>query len=184
MDTIFRGVYNYEYFKQIYNCLYEEVINKSYMYPENFNKQVLVKYNLPYDVYYYLFVDNYNIVESCNAEPEFIKPHIVPVKNLSPSNYLKNYEKPWFNSFTKFLTKLINDYNNKCENKADKPKTIKIKGIRIDRVSGYRNLTLKPKYKEKVDTSITNIENQNEKSKNTETEINPKKLKQRKKRRE
>ena len=462
LDTIFRGVYNYEYFKQIYNCLYEEVINKSYIYPEIFNKHVLVKYNLPYDVGYYLFVDNYDILESCNAEPEFIKPHIVPVKNLSPSNYLKNDEKPsdnllylfrimtnnnyhimnnflrilvnyvsvrkceknsyifincsekifdlykaffrrikkneiyeynsikklglsetipellsfnlngvgpifinnvekmnskvqnerfikllrgkaitdipknsyrssdeqnfakeikinycrykyennipllilctdheaankledsfikycyemkfkneisdedyekcksiinnlsdedicfvfykmvsfglyykepdkteektkeiippkdnsaykdidiikeflkvccnkeelasvkkrdlftayciycketknitvektWFNSFTKILTKLIEDYNNKCENKTDKPKTIKIKGIRIDGVSGYRNLTLKPKYKEKVNTSITNIENQNEKPKNTETEINPKK---------
>ena len=51
----------------------------------------------------------------------------------------------------------------------------KIKGIRIDGVKSYRNLTLKPKYKEKVNTSITNIENQNEKPKNTETEINPKK---------
>ena len=82
----------------------------------------------------------------------------------------------WYNRFTKILTKLIKDYNNKCENKTDKPKTIKIKGIRIDGVSGYRNLTLKPKYKEKVNTFITNIENQNEKPKNTETEINPEKI--------
>ena len=58
--------------------------------------------------------------------------------------------KTWYNSFTKILTKFIKDYNNKYENKADKPKTIKIKEISTDGVKSYRNLTLKPKYKEKV----------------------------------